>query len=260
MATETAKTPQGVELERQDWPDHLAYMREHWQAGQHLAIVAPTGAGKTTYAAGLLKNCRRYVLALDPKGGDSTLAGSGFERVTSWDSKRILHRVRKNDEADPPKPTRLIVGKIVRTHSDKEAHRGLMQKALHDAWEHGHWTTYIDELQLTCDPRFLGLSDVVEEFLIAARDKGLSVVTSYQRPAHVPRAASDQAEWFVVGYTRDVDVVNRLGEMAGRPRAEMRGAIRGLGQTPHSWLVFSRNPRDPLIITKPERVARRRVA
>lgn len=258
MATKRLISPQGVEVETQDWDDHLNFMRAKFEPGQHVAIVGPTGGGKTTYAAGLLDHCRRYVLAFDPKGGDSTLAGLGWERLTSWDSRRVLHRVRKND--DDQKPSRFIVGKIVRTHEDKTAHRNLMARALHDAWEQGHWTTYIDELQLTCDRRFLNLSDVVEEFLIAARDKGLSVITSYQRPAHVPRAASDQASWFVVGYTRDTDVVNRLGEMAGRPGSEMRGAVKGLASMPHSWLVFSRNPRDPLIITKPDRIRRRRVA
>lgn len=248
-------TPQGSEIDVQSWDEHLEFMRTHWQPGQHIAIVGPTGSGKSTYAVGLLKN-RRYVLGFDPKGGDSTLAGSGFERISSWDRRRILQRVRKND--DDGKPSRFIVGKIVRTHADKGAHRTLMATALHDAWEHGSWTCYVDELQLACDRRFLNLSDVVEEFLIAARDKGLSVITSYQRPAHVPRAASDQASWFVVGYTRDTDVVNRLGEMAGRPGSEMRGAVKGLAALPHSWLVFSRNPRDPLIITRPDKVTRKK--
>ena len=257
MPTKTFRSRLGVEIERQDWEDHLAYMRRNFRPGEHLAIVAPTGAGKTTYAVGLLGG-RRYVLAFDPKGGDSTLAGSGFERVTRWDSHRILHKVRKND--DEGRPTRLIVGKVVKTHEDKDTHRSLMAKALHDSWEHGNWTCYVDELQLTCDRRMLNLGDVVEEFLIAARDKGLSVVTSFQRPANVPRAASDQASWFVVGRTRDVDVVKRLAEMAGRPYAEMRGAIRGLASVKHSWLIFSRNPYDPMFLTVPKPVTRKRVA
>ena len=45
-------------------PDGTDYGR--WEVGQHVAVSAPTGEGKTTFAFGLL-NLRRYVLALDPK-------------------------------------------------------------------------------------------------------------------------------------------------------------------------------------------------
>jgi hypothetical protein len=235
-----------------DWPDFLEHMGKHWRQGEHVAVVAPTGAGKTTFSVGLLRQ-RKYVLAFDPKGGDSTLAGSGFERVTTWNKRLIAKRL--NDNERDGKPTRLIIGKVVNTHADRAAHRQLQALALHDAWEMGGFTTYIDELQLLTDRRFMALGDTVEEYLIAARDKRLSVVSTYQRPANVPRAASDQASWFAVGYTRDSDVVDRLGEMAGRPRAEMRGAVKALPR--FSFLVFSRDPREPIIVTKPEEIKRR---
>lgn len=234
-----------------NWDDFLAHMADRWHQGEHVAVIAPTGAGKTTFSVGLL-GLRRFVLAFDPKGGDSTLASSGFQRLTRWDRRELQRLVNKNTEDG--KPCRFIVGKIVGTHADRENHRQLQAKALADAWEMGKWTVYIDELQLLTDRRFLALGNQVEEFLIAARDKRLSVVSTYQRPANVPRAASDQATWFVAGYTRDTDVVSRLGEMAGRPRAEMRGAIKALPE--YHWLVMSRNPREPIIVTLPQKVKR----
>lgn len=242
------------EAEGLAWPQFLEKMQRVWKQGEHFAVIAPTGGGKTTFCVGLLRG-RKYVLAFDPKGGDSTLAGSGFERVTSWDKRLIGRKLHDNEEHN--RPTRLIIGKVVQTHKDRTAHRELQALALHDAWEMGRWTTYIDELQLLTDRRFMALGDTVEEYLIAARDKGLSVVSTYQRPANVPRAASDQAAWFAVGYTRDVDVVDRLGEMAGRPRAEIRGAVKALPR--FCFLVFSRDPREPIIVTKPDEVKRQKV-
>jgi hypothetical protein len=241
------------DVEALPWKSFLERFSAEWHQGEHVAVVAPTGAGKTTFSVGLLQQ-RKYVLAFDPKGGDSTLAASRFERVTSWDKRLIGRKLRDNEEHD--RPTRLIVGRIVQTHKDRAAHRQLMATALHDSWEMGRWTCYVDELQLLTDRRFMAMSDVVEEFLIAARDKKLSVVSTYQRPANVPRAASDQATWFAVSRTRDMDVVARLAEMAGRPYAEMRGAVKACPQ--YAWLVFGRDPFAPIMITKPDEVKKPR--
>ena len=62
-----------LEIEALDWStEFLPWFQEAWKPGQHVALIAPTGAGKTTFAAGLL-GLRKYVLALDEKGGDLSL-------------------------------------------------------------------------------------------------------------------------------------------------------------------------------------------
>ena len=68
-------------VEALGWADEFKpWFAEVWEPGQHLSVIAPTGAGKTTFVGGLL-DLRRYVLALDPKGGDSTLSGLGYDRL-----------------------------------------------------------------------------------------------------------------------------------------------------------------------------------
>ena len=60
--------PHSLEIEPLEWStEFLPWFQTAWQPGQHVALIAPTGAGKTTFAGGLL-NLRRYVLALDAKG------------------------------------------------------------------------------------------------------------------------------------------------------------------------------------------------
>jgi hypothetical protein len=47
-------------------------------------------------------------------------------------------------------------------------------------------------------------------------------------------------------------VVNRLAEILGRPKPEIRGAIEGID--PFSWLIVGRNPREPIRVTIPDEI------
>ena len=231
-----------------DWSEEfLPFLKKRWEPGQHVALVGPTGTGKTTLMVGVLPQ-RKYVMALDPKGGDSTLSvleSRGFQR-SEWPPSR---QVRKDIEEG--KPARLIIGSRIRTDEDLPRLRREMAQALKAAFNETGWTVYIDELQIVADARLMKLGPSVERNLIAARDRKVSMVMSFQRPANVPRSASEMSTWFIVLYTRDRDTVDRLAEMSGRPTAEMRGLVRGLPE--FCVLVFSRNPREPVIVTKADR-------
>lgn len=153
-------------------------------------------------------------------------------------------------------PRRFIVGPETRTVDDIPKQRAVFAGALDGAYTDGGWTVYVDELQLAADRRMMNLTTHVERMLISARSKKLSVVSAYQRPANVPRTASDQATWIAVSYTRDRDVVDRVAEMLGRPKAEIRGALNALD--PYCWLVVGRNPRLPMIVTRPAEIVARK--
>lgn len=235
-----------ADIEAMSWTKFQEWFKTAWKPGEHVALVGPTGMGKTTLACGILP-LRKYVLAFDPKSGDSTLASLkryGFERCSSWPPPRELRRRIEKGE-----PARLIVGPLVRNKEDLPKQKAVFTAALDGAFDEGGWSVYIDELQLMADRRMLGLTVGMERILIAARDRGVSMISSFQRPANVPRAASDQSTWIAVWATRDVDVVNRLAEMVGRPKAEIRGAVSGLEK--YSLLLFSRVPTDPIRVIRP---------
>jgi len=104
------------EVEPLAWPDFKDWFASVWNPGEHLSVIAPTGAGKTTLVGGLL-DLRRYVLALDPKGGDSTLSGLGYDRLAKWPGeKELAATVAKNDEDG--KPSRFLVGPAVKASAD----------------------------------------------------------------------------------------------------------------------------------------------
>ena len=229
----------------------LEWFRSAWQPGEHMAVIAPTGAGKTTLVGGLL-DLRRYVLALDPKGGDSTLTGLGYPRLSTWPGERQLERlVAKNNEDNLP--SRFVVGPKVSRHEDHAKLRTVTKEALDGAFGMGGWTVYCDELQIATDPRMMNLRKEADRMLIAARDKGLSFVSSYQAPSWVTPHAGKMATWVAVSRTRDTDVVNRLAEILGRPKAEIRGAISGLER--FSWMIVGRDPNEQIRVTIPDEIA-----
>lgn len=238
-----------IRVEPLPWADEFVpWFREAWEPGQHLSVIAPTGAGKTTFVGGLL-DLRRYVLALDPKGGDSTLAGLGFPRLASWPGTRRMDQiVQQNDEDN--RPSRFLVGPRVQVRNDLRKLREATRAAMAGAFDMGGWTLYADELQILTDPRMMNLRAQADEILIAARDKRISFVSSYQAPSWVTPHAAKMSTWCAVSYTRDTDVVNRLAEVLGRPKPEIRGAIQGLD--PFSWLIVGRDPRDPYRVTLPD--------
>lgn len=228
------------------WDEFIEFFRVRWRPGQHVALIGPTGSGKSTFAVGILA-LRRYVLALDPKGGDSTLAASGYRRLLQWPpSNRVWDSIAEGA------PARFIVGGVTRTRADRARLIELLEETLHGVFESRGWTVYADEFQLLADAKMMGLAAPVETLLIAARDKAISVVTSYQAPAWVPRAASRQASWVVLWPTRDVNVVKALSEAIGRDWRMLWSAIQALPD--HHVLVVGRRPRDPMIVTlAPER-------
>jgi hypothetical protein len=236
------------EIIERPWYEFLEEFSTLWKPGQHVSLIAPTGAGKTTFAHGIVSR-RRYVVALDVKGNDSTLDSFGFLRLTNWPGSRAMAKaVLDNDNNG--RPSRFVLGNPNRTEEDAKKLVRSLEHFLDDAWEMGGWTIYADELMILTDRRMMNLSRRVDRMLVAARDRGISFVSSFQAPTWVTPMAAKQSAWVAISYTRDVDVVNRLAEILGRPKHEIRGAVKGL--EPYCWIVAANNPREPLRITMPD--------
>ena len=232
------------QIEGKSWDDFIADFKDEWKPGQHIAIIAPTGAGKSTVLVTLLQKCRTFVLGLDPKGGDETFSKTGFPRLPSWPPPSKAY-----DKMAKGEPVKYLVGSKTLKRADRPGLIKVQQQALEGAWDDGGWTVAIDELQIAADK--MGQADSIDELLIAARTRKVSVVSLFQRPADVPRAAYQMASWIFLGLTLDVDTINRLAEIVGRPKYEIRGAVNGLAKVDYSWLVVPNNPRRPLVLTLP---------
>lgn len=253
--TVTLLLPDQSEVVVMPWEEFAEWFGKEWKQGEHIAVVAPTGEGKTTFQMRIAE-LRNWVGVLDAKGGDRTLdASPGFKRVTRWPLPLSVREDIKDGE-----PARLIIGKHVRLKRDRVPHRALLLSALEGFWAQRNWTVIIDEVQLLTDRRFFNLADEVVEMLIAARDRGLSVVAALQRVSigQATGGASgtlgDQSTWTAVAYTRDDRMVQRYAELLGRPVAEVRTVVTSLPR--YTWCIVGRNPRAPYVVTRPPVIGR----
>lgn len=236
------------------WDEFREWFGVEWKPGQHMGLLGPTGSGKTTFACGILDK-RKYVLALDPKGGDETLASLDLRRLPDWPGERRMASLLDEDTRKN-RSSRFVIGPVIDRGSDIPRLKKAMADALDGAFDMGGWTVYLDELQVAADRRMMNLSAQVDKLLVSARSKGVSVVLSFQQPKWVTSASLTQPSWLGTTFTRDIDTVNRIAELMGRSKAEIRGALKGLPR--YYWLIVGNNPQAPLVVTKPAKVEPRR--
>jgi len=232
-----------------------------WAPGMHKALIGTTGDGKTTHAVGIL-GTRKFVLALDPKGEDETLAASGYTRVralprTGWRAaadrlqdkgdqrawKQIYERI------DAGLGARVIVGGGARTTTEDLRLQELMRDAITFCRHSGGWTLYVDEFELLSSQRMFKLGPSIERMLITARRDKPSVVTSFQAPAWVSKHATRQAKSTVMWPVGDPDMIKMIAQGMGRNWREVAAAADQLPAF-HTLTIPRGKAGGPMVITR----------
>lgn len=245
--------PQLSEMEAMGPDQFLDWWSEAWQQGEHVLILGQTGSGKTTLERFLVQP-RKWVLVPDAKAGDTNLDKWGYQRVQKWPLPFDMRENLRNKE-----PVHVIVGKVATTKAHKAQNKDILARCMSDLWMQGKWTVVCDELQLLADRRFSGgqVGEDIEELLISARFRKISVVSTFQRPKialNTPSASAGitQSTYVFASLTRDSAVHDRLAEITGRPKPEMRGLMGGLEK--FWWAAFSLDPSEPVRIFKPPKI------
>ncbi len=189
------------------WGDVLEMLTRRWRIGQHMALLARTRSGKTTFARNVL-GIRGWVVVFGTKPRDDELYG-GFEREgyvikDRWDPEDTEHN--------------RVIFRPAGGLTDVENQRRAFTRALEQIYEVGRWTVYIDEVLVLS--RDLGMERILNRMWTQAASNDVTMVAGSQRPRGVPMNMLEQSEWFALW---------RIADQEDRDRAaEVLGATRGL--------------------------------
>lgn len=185
------------------WDEFVRRFR--WAQGEHLAAVAPTGAGKTTLFSELMP-MRRYSLMLGTKPDDKMyreiIAKRGFRRVESVD------QIRSYDEKVLlwPKQRKDIRSTVV-------AQQAAFREAFDMVVAQQAWTLWVDEAKYIAE--FLRLKTELTYCLEQLRSINATVISGAQRPAWLPPSVlANSTHLFLWKSTRREDA-QKLADVGG---------------------------------------------
>lgn len=188
-----------------DFCDHLT-----WYQGEHMTCIGPTKSGKTTLIRELMRRARRkgthpwQVITVSKRKDEvlDTFGDDGFTKFPKW------------EVPDPELYPKVMLAPPLPSAARKGEQASAFSKGLTQIYKQGGWLVYLDEMKHLST--YLGLDDEIELLLHQGRSAGISVVSSVQRPRHVPLMAYDQADHLFMWESRDGNIRKRLREIGGK--------------------------------------------
>jgi ABC-type dipeptide/oligopeptide/nickel transport system ATPase component len=225
-----------LDWRRMEWREFLASFK--WRQGEHLITVGETGSGKTTLLSKIVP-MRTYVVVFVTKTKDSSFDKSkwpGFTVMREWNRNRAaqLERVLLWPSA----------GKTIPQTIDNQ--RRVFETALNEIFRDGGWCVVVDELQWMVDQLRFDLH--MRTYQHQARSSGITVVTGFQRPSHVPVITYGSASHAFVSRQSEDQDVKRLAALGGVDAEKLRAALPLLPR--HEWLYLGRAATTGPVLTK----------
>ena len=215
-----------------------------WRQGEHIGMIGPTGAGKTTLGLHLLEQ-RRYITAFVTKPRDPvmealTKKGSGFRKIIKWKSY------------DPNiVPKRLLWPPA----EDLYAERGQVKEfqfALRNIYREGGWTVFVDETFYVSN--VLGMDAEIRTFLTQARSLDITMMLLTQRPSRVPLEIYDQSTHLFFWQENDERNLKTLGGISWANSALVQDLIAHLDRHECLYVNTRRGVASMVRFTAPERI------
>lgn len=200
------------------WAEFKSKFR--WGQGEHLAAMAPTGAGKTTLFSELMQY-RGYNLMFGTKRDDKTY--EEILRKPGWRRVESIHDIKPWDK------NVLLWPQMRRTIPE---HVMLQQATFRDALDvvvkQKAWTVWIDEAKYLSE--FLKLRNELTYCLEQLRSVNATIICGAQRPAYVsPSVLSNSSHVFLWKTTNRNDL-QRLSDVGGIDAKEVSNELKMLGK------------------------------
>ena len=225
-----------MDFPRLEWEAFLESFS--WRQGEHVITVGETGSGKTTLLSKILP-AREYVVVFVTKTYDDSFHKSkwpGFTIMREWNARKAAIAKRVLLWPEP--------GDTIRSTLDNQFR--VFDKALNEIYREKGWCVCIDELQWVVDE--LKFAREMRTYQHQARSSGITMVTGFQRPSHVPVITYGSATHaFVSRQTEDSDV-KRLAALGGIDADQLRAALPLIPK--HSWLYLGRAATTGAVLTR----------
>lgn len=233
------------------WPEFYAMIMEEWRQSEHVAMIGPTGQGKTNLAA-LLLPLRQFRVILGTKPVDENLdrfvTEFNYKRYETWPMGR-------KDDAE--KFPRRLIWPQARSIKAGDHQAAVLGHALEVIYLQGGWCVYVDELWVLC--QLLGLTKYIKTYLLQARSLKISLMVATQRPAWVPLEVYDQSTHLFFWGDNDDTNLNRVAGIGSLDRRIIVEVIRDLDPDRHEVLYMNTRARKMFRTIPPEVVTRKEV-
>lgn len=223
------------ELAVLDWPAFAELFQRNHRQGEHVAIVGPTGSGKSVLGLELCKligarpardgrPARVVVFATKPR--DRTVSALGWPRVREWPpgygQEHVVVWPRPRDPQTAARQQRAVFLRVMQA-----------------IYREGGQTVYIDEAAYFEEnlPNGLGLGATMRQYWQSARSLDLSLIAGTQRPRSVSRAMWSEPAWLFIFRVEDQDDLRRVAELGGG-RRQLFELVERLGG--HEFVVVRR--------------------
>lgn len=188
-----------------------------WKRGEHVALLGPTGQGKTFLMRALLP-IHPYVAVMATKPRDDTMmeliTRNGYAKLEAWGSYPVKDM-----------PRRVVWPDATSIDAVKE-----QREVFHDAFgrifREGGWTIAIDELWYITVVLKLELD--VRMILLQGRSLDISFLSATQRPAFVPLEVYDQSTHLFFWRDNDDRNLTRLKEINARGGRILKSIVMNL--------------------------------